>query len=398
MNGWTTPDGIKARLDKEWERGRILAAMAGGEPVFPFRIPLKGPDSRSMASRFEEVRRWVDDLARAEKNKDVPGGYRLEWREFHHPQMGNNRIPVAATVDTEIDGLAILGVRRPVARFLESSDRIRQTFPALASWVQRRPMRVLDHAEEWPRLLELMEWIVCHPAPGIYLRQIDAAGVDTKFVERNRGLLAELLDIVLPEGTFNAGFTGASGFERRYGFRTKPVTVRFRILDPALRIGGLSDLSVPGEEFARLCLPVPRVFITENEINFLAFPEVRDAIVIFGAGYGFDALGQAEWLRDREIHYWGDIDTHGFAILDQLRAWYPAVRSFLMDRETLMSHREMWGREERAADRELTRLRPVEAALYEDLRRDRIAPSLRLEQERVGYPWLLGALDGLRER
>jgi hypothetical protein len=395
MSGWTTPAAIKERLQKEWGRGRILAAMAGGDPIFPYRVPLKGPDSGSMGIRFKEIRAWIDELIAGEKRSDAPGGYRLEWREFNHPQMGNNRIPVAAIVEAEIDGLAILGMRRQAARFSESCERIRESLPALSAWIRRRPMRVLDHAEDWPRLLALLEWAVHHPSPGIYLRQIDAPGVDTKFIERHRALLAELLDIVLPEDAIKVEFTGASGFERRYGFRPKPVMVRFRILDPALRITVFSDLAVPAEEFARLSLPVTRVFITENEINFLAFPEVPGGIAIFGAGYGFDALGQADWLRGREIHYWGDIDTHGFAIIDQLRARFPKVRSLLMDRETLMAHRELWGREERPADRELPRLSTVESVLYDDLRRDRIAPALRLEQERVGFKWLLAVLDGL---
>ena len=60
-------------------------------------------------------------------------------------------------------------------------------------------------------------------------------------------------------------------------------------------------------------------------------------MVIFGAGYGFEMLNHARWLASRRIHYWGDIDTHGFAILDQLRRRFEHVESFLMDRETLLA-------------------------------------------------------------
>lgn len=38
-----------------------------------------------------------------------------------------------------------------------------------------------------------------------------------------------------------------------------------------------------------------------------------------GAGYGWQALAQAKWLNQCEIYYWGNLDTHGFAILDRLR-------------------------------------------------------------------------------
>ena len=81
-----------------------------------------------------------------------------------------------------------------------------------------------------------------------------------------------------------------------------------------------------------------RVFITENEINGLAFPDVPGSLVIFGLGYGLDRLSEVSWLHRREVHYWGDIDTYGFHILDRLRALFPAARSFLMDRETLLEH------------------------------------------------------------
>jgi hypothetical protein len=94
--------------------------------------------------------------------------------------------------------------------------------------------------------------------------------------------------------------------------------------------GGLSDIAVPDADFASLMLPAPRIFITENEINGLAFPDLPDSIVVFGLGYALDRLAAASWMADRAIHYWGDIDTHGFAMLDRLRAYFPRTRSLLM--------------------------------------------------------------------
>ena len=66
---------------------------------------------------------------------------------------------------------------------------------------------------------------------------------------------------------------GVAAFEQRYGFLAKPAQVRFRLLDPCLYIHGLSDLQIPADEFATLDPPgVEQVFITENDINGLAFP------------------------------------------------------------------------------------------------------------------------------
>ncbi len=152
------------------------------------------------------------------------------------------------------------------------------------------------------------------------------------------------------------------------------------------------DITVTQATFARLELPVTRVFITENEINFLAFPDVPEAMVIFGAGYGFENLASVEWLRNRVIHYWGDIDTHGFAILNQLRGFFPQAASLLMDRETLMEHQALWGVEPSPETGALIRLTAEESALYDQLGRDELGSHLRLEQERIGFEWLVGAL------
>jgi hypothetical protein len=159
-------------------------------------------------------------------------------------------------------------------------------------------------------------------------------------------------------------------------------------LDQRLAIQGLTDLAVPAREFAALDLPVERVFITENEINGLAFPAVPSSLVIFGLGYGLDRLAEVRWLHDRALHYWGDIDTYGFHILDRLRVLFPDAQSLLMDRETLLAHAPLWVRESNPYDAELPRLTAAEGALYDNLRHNCLGERVRLEQERIPYGWL----------
>jgi hypothetical protein len=152
------------------------------------------------------------------------------------------------------------------------------------------------------------------------------------------------------------------------------------------------DIGVTQAAFEWLDVPVSRVFITENEVNFLAFPPLANSMVIFGAGYGFEVLAGARWLHERDIYYWGDIDTHGFAILDQLRAQLPHVHSLLMDRSTLMAHAGQWGDEPQPVLRDLPRLTEDERALFDELRDNRLRVGMRLEQERIGFGWLQQAL------
>ena len=188
---------------------------------------------------------------------------------------------------------------------------------------------------------------------------------------------------------------------RRYGFLDKPERIRFRILDPAHALvpGGagrhadIQDITLDATTFAKLDTGVSRVFITENEVNFLALPGVEGGMAIFGAGYGFENLGRARWLSRCRLLYWGDVDTHGFAILDELRGHFGHVESFLMDRETFLAFESLWGEESGPIDRDLPNLTAEERTLYDDLRLDRIGPNLRLEQEHIGFEWVKRRLE-----
>ena len=389
---WTTPAELKAQVQKLWDRGIILSSLIGGESVFPRRLTLKGPDSRELSDSFAEVRDWIARLSGAAKQ------YRIVWRSINHRILGANELPAEIWIDTLDDALGLIGKRQEARQFATMVKLTRDEQPALLPWLAKRPLRALELAEEWPRILSIVAWRLKHPRPGIYQRQIDLPGVHSKFIEGHRGVLGELFDLVLPPEEIDATATGASGFCRRYGFQDKPLRVRFRILDPALALFSTEsnqDITVTQATFARLELPVTRVFITENEINFLAFPDVPEAMVIFGAGYGFENLAAVEWLRDRVIHYWGDIDTHGFAILNQLRGIFPHVASLLMDRETLLEHQALWGVEPSPETGALTRLTAEESGLYDQLRRDDLGSHLRLEQERIGFEWLVGVLEAL---
>jgi len=365
--------------------------MVSGESSFPRRLTLKGPTSAQMAEHFDTVRAWIAEL------RALPH-YRVEMRELRHRVLGANEVPKAVWVDTLDDALDVLGRRRQAGHFATLVERTRERQPLLLEWIASKPLKILELADVWDHLLDVVDWVKLHPRPGVYLRQVDIPGVHSKFIEAHRGVLVQWLDRVLPPEAVDTTATGVSGFARRYGFRDKPQRIRLRVLDPAHALlpgAGDADIALDAESFARLAPTVSRVFITENEINFLAFPRAPDSLLIFGAGYGFDVLVQAAWLTRCQVFYWGDIDTHGFAILDQLRTYLPHARSLLMDRATLLAFEAQWGVEDKQTLGDLPRLDAEECALYDDLRDNRLSPNLRLEQERIGFGWVETALAAL---
>jgi hypothetical protein len=177
------------------------------------------------------------------------------------------------------------------------------------------------------------------------------------------------------------------GFERRYGLRFEDPQIRFRWLDPSRAPVGISDAAIPLSQLAAYAPSCDHVIVTENKINFLTLPQSPKMLAIFGGGYAIDLVQALPWLVNQPLHYWGDLDTHGFAILSRLRRYFPHTRSFLMDRDTLVNHRKFWTEELSGTRvlRDLPTLDLYEQALYDDLRNDRLGDRVRLEQERVQY-------------
>lgn len=289
---WTTPADLRAQVQRLWDRGELLRAAVTDIVSWPLRLSLKPPSAADLSDRFEAARDWVRAIG------DTPQ-VRIEWREWNHRVQGMQRLPAAVWIDTLQDALAFIGKARQAQRFEAVWQQTAAAQPRLLAWLSRRPIQALDLVDRWDRLLAVVVWLQAHPRPAVYLRQVNVPGVDSKFIEAHRGVLAELLDLALPPEVIELDATGVAQFTRRFGFLDKPVRIRFRLLDPSLPslpgCEGLPDITLDAASFAALTLPARRVFITENETNFLAFPPAAGAIVVFGAGYGWEPLA-----RDRK--------------------------------------------------------------------------------------------------
>lgn len=373
---WLTRADVVATLQRRWDRGEFLAAFAEDRPWQPLDVALREPTARDLANRFGEVRAWVERWRGSDGR-----GMRLETRTVGGRVVGTNEIPHKVWIDSYDQLWSLIGTSRQVCRFTELLAATRTHAPRIAEWMVSKPLEALRFADEWDKLINTVLWIACHASRDKYLRQIDVPGVDTKFIEGHRGILSALLDRQLPANRVD--YTRPpSDFAGRYRFRTKPDYVRFRW--PGHR-NGYTEMSVQAAELADTPPDCSTVFVIENEITYLAFPPPEGSVVIFGGGYALSRLNWLSWLADRDLTYWGDIDTHGFAILNQLRRRYPHARSMLMDRPTLLSHETHWTQEPTPVNAHLELLTSDEAALYTDLVEGVLGDAVRLEQERVRF-------------
>lgn len=375
---WSTLPELISRLERQWGRGKWLEPYALGEPFEPVSISVRTPTATDLVERTAEVQSWVtrfrSDVARKP-------GLRVSDKVVRNRSVGANSIPASICVDSFDELIDVVGVRSDVEAFDLAASSTEATVPEAADWVRRHPRQVAEGSRIWPQLLSALRWVLDHDVSQLDLRHIDAPGVDSKFLVENRRLVRPLLDAVLASERVR---TQHNDLDRRYGFRSRPTYLRLRTLGNDIGLPRiLSEMEVRVDELALMPLPVVNVCVVENRATFNAFPDTPGSIVVFGGGYAVSTLSGLDWLHDRRLVYWGDIDTHGFRILSRLRALFPHCESMLMDESTLKANLARTVGEPSPLTEHLDHLTPDEARLYQDLREDRYGPAIRLEQERI---------------
>lgn len=366
---WTTVADVRRKVQSRWDDGSLLRAYASGEPFPTVDVALRRPRASEVGDRWDEVQTWAASLTSGNRSGRH---FTLEQSAIGGRLIGRNLLPSRAVVTSYQQAWALLGVQSMVATYDDVLAKV-ATEPVVRAWVIRRPLQAIGLADEWDRLIAARRWLEEHRGSGRYLREITAPGVDTKFAEGHRGVLAQLLDV------------SASGFVQQLGLRAKPQFTRMRF-DPTLSVlSPTTELAVRHEELAGLGVRVRQALIVENEITYLSVPVPPEGVVLWGRGFDVDRAGSLPWLKGAAVTYWGDLDTYGFAILHRLRAWLPQARSVLMDRETLLGHRDRWVTEDSPTSARLEHLTDDELAVYTDLVEDRFGARIRLEQERIDW-------------
>jgi hypothetical protein len=267
-------------------------------------------------------------------------------------------------------------------RAVERHEHLAKRWPVLAggSGLARHFEVLAEYpAVDFQRLVSLLAWFEQNPASGVYLRQLPVEGLDTKWIETRTSVVTGLLRLLRPD-------MGQGDFYSLCGLRRPPYRVRLRLLCPELRqaVGGLRDIEAPVAELQSLPIAPLGAVIVENLETGIALPDMTGVVAVMKLGNAVSVLDGLPWLQRTKAAYWGDIDTHGFAILDRARRVLPELKSVLMDRETLHAYQSLWGEETvQHTSTEMPFLNGTERAVYDGLRGQLWGPNVRLEQERL---------------
>lgn len=327
-----SPEQIRKRALNGY--GEFLRSLAAAENMFPLSLFGGG---LSRVTDYTKARDAI--IALREHSKQIKGfGYAVEWKEQTFRRFGEQQVPATVSFPTRGDYTRFLGKCAEVRQFEHECKLVLEPFPELAEWIQQNPLKVVEHAGDWTGLLAVCAHLRQHGRPNCYLRELPVE-VDTKFVERNRGILGDILPIVAP------GCVGddVATFETRFGFRQKQPLIRFRALDPGL-VGPtrlpFADFAIPLDEACRISIAARNILVVENETPFLTLPPIADTLALLGAGDAVSLFGRMDWLKRIRIIYWGDMDTHGFEALCLLRKHHAQTESVMMDVETYERFRQ----------------------------------------------------------
>ncbi len=324
-----TPEEIRDKSDRKYIS--FLQSLVEQRPFE--KLVISGDKSYTKSSLVEFEREIQLILSHSKEKKGF--GYSLDFQKVKTKYLGVQDLPISIYFDNEKEFLKFLDKENEVNSFKSNVETILREFPELKDWIIRNLRKVIDYANEWKNILQVCHYFKQNPKPNLYVRELPVK-VHTKFIERNKSIIRELLDVLIHEHVN----TEEREFEKRFYLKYAEPQIRFKVLDKTISdrfLTGIDDIAIPVSQFEKLELPIRKVLVVENKTTLyttLTLPKMDDTIAIFGSGFSVFNLKNVRWFNNLDLLYWGDIDVQGFEILSQFRTYFSKTRSILMDKQT----------------------------------------------------------------
>ncbi len=363
---------------KIYMSGKVFVDYIEESELFPLEIKLKRLKQSDLQNNFSIISSELISLQKVDLE--------LIYKEFSFKNIGLQKLPISVVFQNRNALLSFIKKNKEFELFKNNFKMTLKQYPVLKELLQKKSFLVVEYSDVWSKLLMICDFFIQNPRPNIYIRELGIREIDTKFVERYKKVLDKLLSILLDSDNVDGNMSSLSnyGFEKKYYLKYPLPCVRFRILDNSQTIAGLNDMSLNIDEFKNLNPQCRDVYIVENKVTTLSFPALKNSMVIFGAGYGVEVLKDVQWLHDKNIYYWGDIDSDGFAILSQARGYFTKIKSIFMDERTMNSFLLFSVKKKTEIKKELKNLTEDEYAIFEKVQEN----SFRLEQERIDFNYI----------
>ena len=320
-----SPEDLAAQLTRQWHSADRRVHLLLDPQAWPRTVAIGVPSAsiftQQTAMVREHIARWRAVTVGEVQWRDAT--FRSAAEPVALPQHWLLRSPEEfseATGDAQ--------VQFELQRLRSVLDRVDSSFDSLL--VRQRALWRDRNDDEVVQATQLAMLLVPGIAAGRPLRALALAGIDSKFMERHRALVTALLDIRF-DG--QASQLGLNGFldavdEGEHWLLVAP-------LSPGLL--PFAQQRVRARELRDAPLPARRILLIENDRCLHLLPALPDTIAVLGSGLDL-AWVRADWLRERKLGYWGDMDTWGLRMLARARARQPHLEPVLMDQALFERH------------------------------------------------------------
>ena len=314
-----SPAELALRWARQWEvadtrEQRLLDARS-----WPVSLPIGKPSAAEFTQRTTDVREHL-------KRWRAVGVGRVLWEPVTY--RGGSEpvdVPVQWVLDNPSEWSAACDDPAIRKEFERLSRLVAAADPVFHRTLVRQRHLLQDRSEaEIAKVIELARVLTPGCAAGRPLRALGVCGNDSKFFERHRALIAQLLDARFDARVSDLGLEA---------FLEALDDSEHWLLVAPLAPGLLpfAQQRVRAREISAQPLPGSHLVIVENERCLHQLPSLPDTVVVLGAGLNLEWL-RAAWLQDRRIAYWGDLDTWGLLMLSRARERQPRLQSLLMSR------------------------------------------------------------------
>ena len=394
-----SPEEIKikaARKYKDFLRYEIDLLFGKPEESF-FPLTIRA-DTGNVNDDLLQRQKDLQSLIAKSKNK-TGSGYTLELETVQSRRNGEQTSISRILFETKDDFLSFINENKSYKRFYNAIELVKESHllsnEKICEWSKSQLNDLLSEPESshyWSDICLCAEWLNKNQDSKLYIREIPLP-VHTKFIEQNEKIIQSLTD--------KAG--SPLSFEETFGLRTESDFVRFRSLStnalfPFSAIN-LSECQITIENFKKLddsfLSQIKNIFIVENKMVYLTFPQVPNSICIWGQGYKVNTLNSIDWFNSKNIYYFGDLDEHGFDILSSYRRYYSNIQSFCMNQSDWINHLQYAVEGKKLDGNQIPQnLTKAEKETFQIIRTSK---NNRLEQERISISYIQEKIQNIIE-
>ena len=388
------PEQVLARLQQtEWDNWRNLKRRLGNAREFPIVIPFKAPTGQQALANVPHFYAYVQAW------KNFSHAELVQWQTRQYRTLSAQDVPVSLVIPNIAILANLLGQQpRFEAWLVKISYMMQQVYvlPEIKSVLFQTLVEFLPQIEQLAMsdlalLAQLIPQLQANMGQGFYLRALPLQQVDTKFLETHLRLIEAICDVLHHADVYNSGglLSWLNCLDHPKGWlMVKPLCTEVQ-----QSLGGLPLFQLSTDVLTQFELPAQHIFVVENIQSGLALPRVANAIVVCGGGKNIAWL-KAQWLKHKQVYYWGDLDSEGLKILSNVRQIIPHVNALMMDERTVLAFEKQMVDEPDSVFMQPACLTQAELQLFYKLR-NREFYNRRLEQERISSDWIVNCLNGL---